>query len=170
MPPLSCVTRLRVSLASLVGNGIQKHKLKQPPHPTTPTRSAPDGGGVQVVQEAGEAVVVAVRGATRTRAAPSPLSTLEMQKRATGKLRLSGESLSGGGGWGAAEGGSGSSEERSDEVPRSDGGEEGKREDGVGVVPHGRAPKLNDKWCTLRCIRNPTPRTNPCNTPQASAS
>lgn len=44
----------------------------------------------QICEEAGTAVVMAVRGQTRTRQAPAPLSTLEMQKRATAKLRLSG--------------------------------------------------------------------------------
>ncbi len=38
-------------------------------------------------------MVMAVRGHTRTRQAPAPLSTLEMQKRATAKLRLSGALL-----------------------------------------------------------------------------
>jgi DNA topoisomerase-3 len=40
-----------------------------------------------------EAEVTAVTGARRTRAAPAPLSTLEMQKRASQALRLSGERL-----------------------------------------------------------------------------
>ncbi|GIL96392.1 hypothetical protein Vretimale_2261, partial [Volvox reticuliferus] len=47
----------------------------------------------EICQEAGPAVVVAVRGSTRTRQAPAPLSTLEMQKRATAKLRMSGERI-----------------------------------------------------------------------------
>lgn len=45
----------------------------------------------QMCVEAPMARVVSVRGAPRTRAAPVPLSTLEMQKRATGYLRLPGE-------------------------------------------------------------------------------
>lgn len=45
----------------------------------------------QICQEAGPAVVVAVRGNTRSRQAPAPLSTLEMQKRTTSKLRLPGK-------------------------------------------------------------------------------